>query len=117
MGTGPWPQPPTEAEQLQALMAAANGESCTSLSFIVLAWPPLPHPPSIYLLARSARCLYLGGGGVWACCLGLLLEGNKPDWLIDSPCVYIDFFFFRVEVVQRTPSSEQTQWARLAAAL
>lgn len=27
MGTGPWPQPPTEAEQLQALMAAANGES------------------------------------------------------------------------------------------
>lgn len=31
MGTGPWPQPPTEAEQLQALMAAANGESCTSL--------------------------------------------------------------------------------------
>lgn len=29
MGTGPWPQPPTEAEQLQALMAAANGESCT----------------------------------------------------------------------------------------
>lgn len=32
MGTGPWPQPPTEAEQLQALMAAANGESYTSLS-------------------------------------------------------------------------------------
>lgn len=27
MGTGPWPQPPTEAEQLQALMATANGES------------------------------------------------------------------------------------------
>uniref|UniRef100_A0A3P9L1D7 Protocadherin 1 gamma 32 n=1 Tax=Oryzias latipes TaxID=8090 RepID=A0A3P9L1D7_ORYLA len=26
MGTGPWPQPPTEAEQLQALMAAANDE-------------------------------------------------------------------------------------------
>lgn len=26
MGTGPWPQPPTEAEQLQALMATANGE-------------------------------------------------------------------------------------------
>ncbi|TRZ00273.1 hypothetical protein DNTS_003721 [Danionella cerebrum] len=24
-GTGPWPNPPTEAEQLQALMAAANG--------------------------------------------------------------------------------------------
>ncbi|XP_055782719.1 protocadherin beta-16-like isoform X23 [Salvelinus fontinalis] len=24
MGTGPWPNPPTEAEQLQALMAAAN---------------------------------------------------------------------------------------------
>ncbi|XP_031443093.1 protocadherin gamma-A11-like isoform X39 [Clupea harengus] len=24
VGTGPWPQPPTEAEQLQALMAAAN---------------------------------------------------------------------------------------------
>ena len=33
MGTGPWPQPPTEAEQLQALMAAANGESYTSSSF------------------------------------------------------------------------------------
>lgn len=32
MGTGPWPQPPTEAEQLQALMAAANGESYTLLS-------------------------------------------------------------------------------------
>lgn len=27
MGTGPWPNPPTEAEQLQALMAAANGEN------------------------------------------------------------------------------------------
>lgn len=26
-GTGPWPNPPTEAEQLQALIAAANGES------------------------------------------------------------------------------------------
>lgn len=26
VGTGPWPNPPTEAEQLQALMAAANGE-------------------------------------------------------------------------------------------
>ncbi|XP_016142565.1 protocadherin gamma-B4-like [Sinocyclocheilus grahami] len=24
MGTGPWPNPPTEAEQLQVLMAAAN---------------------------------------------------------------------------------------------
>lgn len=24
VGTGPWPNPPTEAEQLQALMAAAN---------------------------------------------------------------------------------------------
>lgn len=35
MGTGPWPQPPTEAEQLQALMAAANGESDTpSYSFL-----------------------------------------------------------------------------------
>jgi len=27
MGTGPWPNPPTEAEQLQALMAAANGDN------------------------------------------------------------------------------------------
>ncbi|TNN54771.1 Protocadherin gamma-C5 [Liparis tanakae] len=32
MGTGPWPQPPTEAEQLQALMAAANaGEGQATL--------------------------------------------------------------------------------------
>nr|XP_057919305.1 protocadherin gamma-A11-like isoform X13 [Doryrhamphus excisus] len=33
MGTGPWPQPPTEAEQLQALMAAANavGEATGTL--------------------------------------------------------------------------------------
>ncbi|XP_077957337.1 protocadherin gamma-C5 isoform X5 [Gasterosteus aculeatus] len=32
MGTGPWPQPPTEAEQLQALMAAANvGEATATL--------------------------------------------------------------------------------------
>lgn len=30
-GTGPWPNPPTEAEQLQALMAAANGESQSHL--------------------------------------------------------------------------------------
>ncbi|XP_056148115.1 protocadherin gamma-A11-like isoform X3 [Lampris incognitus] len=30
MGTGPWPQPPTEAEQLQALMAAANGSEATA---------------------------------------------------------------------------------------
>lgn len=37
MGTGPWPQPPTEAEQLQALMAAANGESYTSSSFSSLS--------------------------------------------------------------------------------
>ncbi|XP_057705846.1 protocadherin gamma-A5-like isoform X33 [Corythoichthys intestinalis] len=29
MGTGPWPQPPTEAEQLQALMAAANVSEAT----------------------------------------------------------------------------------------
>lgn len=34
MGTGPWPQPPTEAEQLQALMATANGERrAVSFSF------------------------------------------------------------------------------------
>lgn len=38
MGTGPWPQPPTEAEQLQALMAAANGESFT-FSFSLLLCP------------------------------------------------------------------------------
>ncbi|KAL4659613.1 protocadherin gamma-C5-like [Arapaima gigas] len=32
-GTGPWPNPPTEAEQLQALMAAANevGEATATL--------------------------------------------------------------------------------------
>ncbi|XP_029959612.1 protocadherin gamma-C5-like isoform X2 [Salarias fasciatus] len=30
MGTGPWPQPPTEAEQLQALMAAANVSEVTA---------------------------------------------------------------------------------------
>lgn len=36
MGTGPWPQPPTEAEQLQALMAAANGGSYTSSPLLSL---------------------------------------------------------------------------------
>lgn len=36
MGTGPWPQPPTEAEQLQALMAAANGECYTTHPLPVL---------------------------------------------------------------------------------
>nr|ABL75905.1 protocadherin 2G30 [Takifugu rubripes] len=30
MGTGPWPQPPTEAEQLQALMATANVNEATA---------------------------------------------------------------------------------------
>ncbi|KAM9413752.1 protocadherin gamma-C5-like isoform 8-T8 [Salvelinus alpinus] len=30
MGTGPWPNPPTEAEQLQALMAAANVSEATA---------------------------------------------------------------------------------------
>ncbi|XP_060742402.1 protocadherin gamma-C5-like isoform X3 [Tachysurus vachellii] len=30
MGTGPWPNPPTEAEQLQALMAAANVSEATN---------------------------------------------------------------------------------------
>ncbi|XP_049324709.1 protocadherin gamma-A12-like isoform X34 [Astyanax mexicanus] len=29
-GTGPWPNPPTEAEQLQALMAAANANEATA---------------------------------------------------------------------------------------
>ncbi|XP_065146672.1 protocadherin gamma-A12-like isoform X39 [Paramisgurnus dabryanus] len=29
-GTGPWPNPPTEAEQLQALMAAANASEATA---------------------------------------------------------------------------------------
>ena len=30
-GTGPWPNPPTEAEQLHVLMAGANGE-CASIT-------------------------------------------------------------------------------------
>nr|AAT85340.1 protocadherin cluster 1 gamma 18a [Danio rerio] len=29
-GTGPWPNPPTEAEQLQAMMAAANASEATA---------------------------------------------------------------------------------------
>lgn len=52
MGTGPWPQPPTEAEQLQALMAAANGESYTLLSF-----------PSLLSIHRSLHNL---SEGAWA---------------------------------------------------
>ncbi|XP_076148294.1 protocadherin gamma-A2-like isoform X13 [Alosa pseudoharengus] len=43
VGTGPWPNPPTEAEQLQALMAAANGASHTSS-------PPLYSSPRSCLL-------------------------------------------------------------------
>lgn len=120
MGTGPWPQPPTEAEQLQALMAAANGESCTSSSFLLhhllllllhqfIFWPNLLAPHTA------------GGGGVrgHVVCLGLLLEGNKPDWLIDSPCVHIDFFLFSVWRLSRgrLPRSRSRPWARLAAAL
>ncbi len=52
MGTGPWPQPPTEAEQLQALMAAANGESYTFSSFSSLL--------SVHLLVHKLR------EGAWA---------------------------------------------------
>lgn len=91
MGTGPWPQPPTEAEQLQALMAAANGECSSSSSFLFLL--PLTLRPLIFWLNLLLPCTT---SGVGVCghvvCLGLRLEGNEPDWLIDSPCVHIDFF-------------------------
>lgn len=71
MGTGPWPQPPTEAEQLQALMAAANGESCTSSSFLLLLsltlhpfifWPNLLVPCTLLVVVCVGRL------SVWVCC-------------------------------------------------
>lgn len=58
MGTGPWPQPPTEAEQLQALMAAANGESYTSSSssFYLLSIHPFPNQSlSLHKLSEGVR--------------------------------------------------------------
>lgn len=72
-----------------------DGGSERWVLYLLVLPPPLPHRPSIYLLAKSAHSFYLGGGGVCGhvLCLGLLMEGNKPDWLIDSPCIHIDFFF------------------------
>lgn len=71
MGTGPWPQPPTEAEQLQALMAAANGESCTSSSFLLLLvllhpfifWPNLLLVPLLLVVVACVGML-----SVWVYC-------------------------------------------------
>lgn len=53
MGTGPWPQPPTEAEQLQALMAAANGESYTSSCCLHLLTLPV-QPPALFFRGGRA---------------------------------------------------------------
>lgn len=91
MGTGPWPQPPTEAEQLQALMAAANGESCTSSLSSTFSHQYIFCPNLFIYFPKPWR------GCAWAACLfGLLLEGNEPDWLIDSLCVQIDFSMWRL---------------------
>lgn len=84
MGTGPWPQPPTEAEQLQALMAAANGESNTSPSFLL--FPPsslLSFSLQMYLSLCASGCV--GRGVVCS------FQGNQPDSPIDKALsVHID---------------------------
>lgn len=56
MGTGPWPQPPTEAEQLQALMATANGESW-AVSFSI---SPTVFLSVAFVWAGVGRVLYAG---------------------------------------------------------
>lgn len=73
MGTGPWPQPPTEAEQLQALMAAANGESYTfsSSSFYLLSIHPFPNEfLSFHKLSESVH------GQGWFIQVPVWLKGN-----------------------------------------
>lgn len=76
MGTGPWPQPPTEAEQLQALMATANGER-RAVSFSVL----LPHCVLSRRLYSSA--LPLRGRALAGCSTQVHVGGHLAlfiDW-------------------------------------
>lgn len=72
MGTGPWPQPPTEAEQLQALMAAANGESHTSSSFF---FPACYH----FIHSNPFISLHMLSQGAWEAvvCLASCLVGGQ----------------------------------------
>lgn len=81
MGTGPWPQPPTEAEQLQALMATANGESCAvSFSF-------LPHRVLRMTVFLSGASAWAGVAGRWrGFTLRFLLEGISPGSLTGRLC-------------------------------
>ncbi|KAL0994162.1 hypothetical protein UPYG_G00118560 [Umbra pygmaea] len=59
-GTGPWPNPPTEAEQLQALMAAANevSEATATLGPRYNAQFPMQHVPdyrqNVYIPGSTA---------------------------------------------------------------
>lgn len=68
MGTGPWPQPPTEAEQLQALMAAANGGSYTSSPLSSLLWVPPSLFQAYLLLVFWSGCV--GSGGLFSFLFG-----------------------------------------------
>ncbi|KAM9498249.1 protocadherin gamma-A10-like isoform 25-T25 [Salvelinus alpinus] len=60
VGTGPWPNPPTEAEQLQALMAAANevSEATATLGPRYNAQFPMQHVPdyrqNVYIPGSTA---------------------------------------------------------------
>lgn len=77
MGTGPWPQPPTEAEQLQALMAAANGESDTVPSFY-LSFPPSCQL-SFSLLGRFiSLCVHTGAWEVVLCVASRATSQTQP---------------------------------------
>nr|XP_023869493.1 protocadherin gamma-A8 isoform X12 [Salvelinus alpinus] len=59
-GTGPWPTPPTEAEQIQALMAAANevSEATATLDPRYNAQFPMQHVPdyrqNVYIPGSTA---------------------------------------------------------------
>ncbi|XP_045548342.1 protocadherin gamma-A12 isoform X21 [Salmo salar] len=59
-GTGPWPNPPTEAEQIQALMAAANevSEATATLGPRYNAQFPMQHVPdyrqNVYIPGSTA---------------------------------------------------------------
>ncbi|KAK6316916.1 hypothetical protein J4Q44_G00123160 [Coregonus suidteri] len=60
VGTGPWPNPPTEAEQLQALMAAANevSDATATLGPRYNAQFPMQHVPdyrqNVYIPGSTA---------------------------------------------------------------
>lgn len=80
MGTGPWPQPPTEAEQLQALMATANGESFNLLFSFLFSF--IMFSPDDCIPQRSL-CV----GGCWRdFTLRFLLEGISPGSLTGRLC-------------------------------